>query len=187
MGSSSLTRDQTQASCFQSTEFQPQTTREVPVNIRYSPRSPCLGETLSENQGSLAEPGGLRVGGWAGVWGTGLWESPGAPETPVGCAGVRVTGPVCLEIKDGSCYLCWSEFMSANPPATVESGLVPSFPILSAPYFSLLSELVPALSRWVKPSGPRERGEIGEVFHKVHCPIEEAEELTILGSWERKQ
>ena len=78
--------------------------------------------------------------------------------------------------------------MSANPPATVESGLVPSFPVLhSAPYFSLLSELVPALSRRVKPSGPREKGEIGEVFHKVHCPIEEAEELNILDSWERKQ
>ena len=58
------------------------------------------------------------------------------------------------------------------------------------PLSSLLlvpAKLVPALSRWVKPCAPRERGEMGEVFHKVHCPIEEAEELKVLDSWERKQ
>lgn len=74
--------------------------------------------------------------------------------------------------------------MAGNAPTTEESGLMPPTQLLPSP---LLSALITASRRWVKHSGPQKRGEVGEVFHDACSPLEKAEVLKYLDSWQRKQ
>lgn len=80
--------------------------------------------------------------------------------------------------------------MAGDPPTTVgclqSCSLFPSSPLSSLlpPFYQ---NLTAASRRWVKHSGPREKGKVDKIFPHVCCPIEEAEGLKILDSSERKQ
>lgn len=80
--------------------------------------------------------------------------------------------------------------MAGDPPTTVgclqSCSLFPNFPLSSLlpPFYK---NLIAASRKWVKHSGPREKGEVGKIFPDVCCPIEEAEGLKTFDSCERKQ